>query len=102
MKEVEDVAKQQMERVIAFPYQILGSAFTPLEHKDRTETAKGSVDLPSDEGPSTTTELKTFEYANTNFSNFDKGNDESCFKVGQVWAAYDTLDAMPRFYAVIR
>jgi len=30
MKEVEDVAKQQMERVIAFPYQILGSAFAPL------------------------------------------------------------------------
>jgi len=48
------------------------------------------------------TELKTFEYADTNFSNFDNDRDESCFKAGQVWAAYDTLDAMPRLYAVIR
>ena len=48
------------------------------------------------------TELKTFEYADTNFSNFDNDRDESCFKAGQVWAAYDTLDAMPRFYAFIR
>ncbi|KAG5628147.1 hypothetical protein H5410_013365 [Solanum commersonii] len=30
MKEVEDVSKQQIERVIAFPYQILGSALAPL------------------------------------------------------------------------
>ncbi|KAK6803544.1 hypothetical protein RDI58_001328 [Solanum bulbocastanum] len=48
------------------------------------------------------TKLKTFEYAYTNFSNFDKDKDKSYFKVRQVWAAYDTLDAMPRFYAVIR
>ncbi|KAK4737531.1 hypothetical protein R3W88_001228 [Solanum pinnatisectum] len=29
LKEVEDVAKQQMERGIVFPYQILGSALAP-------------------------------------------------------------------------
>ncbi|XP_049347763.1 uncharacterized protein LOC125812296 [Solanum verrucosum] len=63
---------------------------------------KGSVDLPSDVGPSTVTEPKTFECADPDFSDFDKDKEESCFKVGQVWAVYDTLDAMPRFYAVIR
>ncbi|XP_015168702.1 uncharacterized protein [Solanum tuberosum] len=63
---------------------------------------KGSVDLPSDVGPSTMTEPKTFECADPDFSDFDKDKEESCFKVGQVWAVYDTLDAMPRFYAIIR
>ncbi|CAN4123254.1 unnamed protein product [Withania somnifera] len=63
---------------------------------------KGSVDLPSDPGPSTMTEPETFECADPDFSDFEKDREESCFKVGQVWAVYDTLDAMPRFYAVIR
>ncbi|KAK6803329.1 hypothetical protein RDI58_001113 [Solanum bulbocastanum] len=48
------------------------------------------------------TKLKIFEYVDTNFSNFDKENDESCFKFWQVWAAYDTLVSMPRFYVVIK
>ncbi|PHU29861.1 hypothetical protein BC332_01954 [Capsicum chinense] len=66
---------------------------------------KGSeqnLDLPSDVGPSTMTEPETFECADPDFSDFDKDREESCFKIGQVWAVYDTLDAMPRFYAVIR
>jgi len=29
LNEVEDVAKQQMERGVAFPYQILGNALAP-------------------------------------------------------------------------
>ncbi|KAK6803331.1 hypothetical protein RDI58_001115 [Solanum bulbocastanum] len=48
------------------------------------------------------TKLKTFEYADTNFSNLDKEKDESFLKVWLVRAAYDTLDAMPRFYTVIK
>ncbi|KAG5585797.1 hypothetical protein H5410_046231 [Solanum commersonii] len=59
-----------------------------IEHE--AETAKGSVDLPSDVGPSTMAD------------NFDKEKNEHCFKVGQVLAAYDNLDAIPRFYAIIR
>ncbi|WMV10239.1 hypothetical protein MTR67_003624 [Solanum verrucosum] len=62
------------------------------------ETANERVDV----GPSTMTEPKTFECADPDFSDFDKDKEESCFKVGQVWAVYDTLDAMPRFYAIIR
>ncbi|KAJ8565948.1 hypothetical protein K7X08_008524 [Anisodus acutangulus] len=60
-----------------------------------------TVDRPSDLG-STMTEPETYECADPDFSDFDKDKEESCFKVGQVWAVYDTLDAMPRFYAVIR
>ncbi|KAG5632169.1 hypothetical protein H5410_003886 [Solanum commersonii] len=60
------------------------------------ETTNGSVDV----GLCTMTKSKSFEYPDLDFSDFDK--DESCFKVGQVWAVYDTLDCMPRFYDIIR
>ncbi|XP_004229298.1 uncharacterized protein [Solanum lycopersicum] len=62
---------------------------------------KGSVDCPSDVGASAMAEPKIYQCADPDFSDFDKDKEESCFKVGQVWAIYDSLDAMPRFYAVI-
>nr|XP_043614010.1 uncharacterized protein LOC122585959 [Erigeron canadensis] len=36
------------------------------------------------------------------FHNFDRERCEACFKEGQVWAAYDDDDGMPRHYALIR
>ncbi|KAL8265804.1 hypothetical protein R6Q59_003148 [Mikania micrantha] len=36
------------------------------------------------------------------FSNFDKDKEEHCFAVDQLWAVYDSVDVMPRFYAHIR
>ncbi|KAI7727115.1 hypothetical protein M8C21_004524 [Ambrosia artemisiifolia] len=36
------------------------------------------------------------------FSNFDEDKEEHCFAVDQIWAVYDTIDCMPRFYAQIR
>ncbi|XP_071692538.1 uncharacterized protein [Rutidosis leptorrhynchoides] len=36
------------------------------------------------------------------FSNFDRDKEEHCFAVDQVWAVYDTVDGMPRFYAQIK
>ncbi|XP_022721925.1 uncharacterized protein LOC111279228 [Durio zibethinus] len=36
------------------------------------------------------------------FNDFDKDKKEGCFAVGQIWALYDPLDALPRFYARIR
>lgn len=53
-------------------------------------------------GPETTPEPTFHEYPDPEFCDFDKLREEQCFKVGQVWAAYDTVDAMPRFYAKIR
>ncbi|WMV09438.1 hypothetical protein MTR67_002823 [Solanum verrucosum] len=66
--------------------------------KMEIETANRSVGV----GLCTMTESKSFEYPDPDFSNFDKDKDESCFKVGQVWVVYDTLDGMPRFYGIIR
>lgn len=35
------------------------------------------------------------------FHEFDDNRRQECFSVGQLWAIYDTIDAMPRFYARI-
>lgn len=43
-----------------------------------------------------------YEYPDPEFSDFDKERREECFATGQIWAVYDTTDAMPRFYALIR
>uniref|UniRef100_M1B804 Heat shock protein n=1 Tax=Solanum tuberosum TaxID=4113 RepID=M1B804_SOLTU len=36
------------------------------------------------------------------FHNFDKDRLEKSFDENQVWAAYDTDDGMPHYYALIR
>ncbi|KAL7600208.1 hypothetical protein Lser_V15G22320 [Lactuca serriola] len=36
------------------------------------------------------------------FTNFDKEKQKECFEVDQIWACYDPIDGMPRFYAQIR
>ncbi|KAJ8434952.1 hypothetical protein Cgig2_025988 [Carnegiea gigantea] len=55
-----------------------------------------------DSSPEISPEPTFHEYPDPEFCDFDKDREEHCFKVGQVWAAYDTVDAMPRFYARIR
>jgi hypothetical protein len=36
------------------------------------------------------------------FNNFEKETADDCFAVNQCWAIYDTTDAMPRFYAIVK
>ncbi|OMO55285.1 hypothetical protein COLO4_36072 [Corchorus olitorius] len=45
---------------------------------------------------------QVLEYPDPEFSDFDKCRAENCFAVNQVWAVYDTLDGMPRFYAQVK
>lgn len=44
---------------------------------------------------------KILEYTDAEFNDFEKERCITSFGEGQVWAVYDTLDAMPRFYAMI-
>ena len=60
-------------------------------------TAKRSVDLRSDIGPSDRAELKTFECANPDLTDFDKEKHESFCKIRHVLNANETFDSMPRF-----
>ncbi|GJN20560.1 hypothetical protein PR202_gb07952 [Eleusine coracana subsp. coracana] len=43
-----------------------------------------------------------FLYPDSEFCDFDARRDASLFAVGQIWALYDDLDGMPRYYARIR
>ncbi|KAL8105276.1 uncharacterized protein LOC141676644 [Apium graveolens] len=64
------------------------------------ETAKKSENgEPSEDAK---TEPETFEYPDPDFSDFEINREEKKFAAGQIWAVYDTQDAMPRFYAQIR
>ncbi|OMO90937.1 hypothetical protein CCACVL1_07254 [Corchorus capsularis] len=45
---------------------------------------------------------RVLEYPDPEFSDFEKHRAENCFAVDQVWAVYDTLDGMPRFYARVK
>ncbi|GJN25303.1 hypothetical protein PR202_gb13114 [Eleusine coracana subsp. coracana] len=41
-------------------------------------------------------------FPDPDFFNFEKLRDVSLFSVGQIWALYDNLDGMPRYYAQIK
>ncbi|KAK4782622.1 hypothetical protein SAY86_006996 [Trapa natans] len=45
---------------------------------------------------------ENYEYPDLDFHDFDKDRKEGCFSVGQIWAVYDSLECMPRFYVRIR
>ncbi|KAH1083188.1 hypothetical protein J1N35_022949 [Gossypium stocksii] len=45
---------------------------------------------------------EVIEYPDPQFSDFESQRAESGFAVNQVWAVYDPLDGMPRFYARIK
>ncbi|KAD0845380.1 hypothetical protein E3N88_43631 [Mikania micrantha] len=47
-------------------------------------------------------EPEVFECPDPEFSDFEKDRKEGSFSAGQIWACYDTEDAMPRFYAYIK
>ncbi|KAJ0608732.1 putative DnaJ domain, Chaperone J-domain superfamily [Helianthus annuus] len=47
-------------------------------------------------------EPEVFECPDPEFSDFDQYRKEESFKTGQIWACYDTEDAMPRFYTFIK
>lgn len=50
----------------------------------------------------TTSVSEIYKCPDPEFSNFDKNKDELSFSVNQIWACYDSVDGMPRFYAHIR
>ncbi|KAD6453920.1 hypothetical protein R6Q59_015685 [Mikania micrantha] len=47
-------------------------------------------------------EPEVFECPDPEFNDFEKYRKEESFSAGQIWACYDTEDAMPRFYALIK
>jgi hypothetical protein len=46
--------------------------------------------------------VRSFLYPDPEFCDFDAHKDANLFAVDQIWALYDDLDGMPRYYARIR
>ncbi|KAK6930098.1 DnaJ domain [Dillenia turbinata] len=76
-----------------------GKAVAAEEREKTSEATKGST---SNLSPRKFPDPEFYEYPDPDFNDFDKVRAEGCFSVGQIWAVYDTVDAMPRFYARIR
>uniref|UniRef100_F6HDI6 J domain-containing protein n=1 Tax=Vitis vinifera TaxID=29760 RepID=F6HDI6_VITVI len=67
-----------------------------------TKKDNGKETVTDDACKRTAKDPEFYEYPDPDFNDFDKDRKEECFTVGQTWAVYDTVDAMPRFYAQIR
>uniref|UniRef100_A0A1D1YUT1 Curved DNA-binding protein n=1 Tax=Anthurium amnicola TaxID=1678845 RepID=A0A1D1YUT1_9ARAE len=64
-------------------------------------SSKGGV-CPSPDDSKSELNSGTFTYPDPEFYDFGKDREQSCFDVDQIWAVYDNLDGMPRFYVQIR
>ncbi|GMH28447.1 hypothetical protein Nepgr_030290 [Nepenthes gracilis] len=73
----------------------------PLEDNIRKSFEADHVSM-SDSSSKAAGEPEIYECPDPDFSNFDLGRKEDCFFLGQIWSIYDTIDAMPRFYARIQ
>ncbi|KAJ9180176.1 hypothetical protein P3X46_008453 [Hevea brasiliensis] len=72
-------------------------AGTKLEINDENSKI-GTSKLNSNE----TLKSEIFVCPDPNFSNFEKDRAEGSFAVNQIWAIYDSIDGMPRFYARVK
>ena len=61
--------------------------------------ASASIDFSSEASPD---DPEGYTYPDPEFYDFEGLRDENKFSVDQIWALYDQLDAMPRYYALIR
>ncbi|KAJ6848677.1 uncharacterized protein M6B38_275670 [Iris pallida] len=84
-----------------------GSSFHAVHSKSNSpdvsglrnnDDAKCTVDSSSNGSPGPA----SFSYPDPEFGNFEGERVESKFVAGQIWAVYDDLDAMPRYYVRIR
>nr|GME12944.1 uncharacterized protein LOC109159457 [Ipomoea batatas] len=60
------------------------------------------IDCESDSEINHNSSPTEFDYPDQEFHDFDKEKEEKCFRAGQLWACYDTVDGMPRYYAHIK
>ncbi|KAK3441742.1 hypothetical protein EUGRSUZ_B01771 [Eucalyptus grandis] len=77
------------------PEEKRGEAVSADKHNEKSKSNSSS-------GLSPGLEPHFVVCADPEFSDFEKDKAPTCFAVNQVWAVYDTLDGMPRFYARIK
>ncbi|QCD77027.1 uncharacterized protein LOC114187756 [Vigna unguiculata] len=73
------------------------------EVREKEAVGSSNTDKTSEHSPLKSADQPVeFIYPDAEFSDFDKDKKEGSFAAGQIWAIYDTVDGMPRFYALIR
>lgn len=72
------------------------------EETDQTAGEFSDIDTSLDSSTMSEEDRELYVCPQSEFHDFDKNKKEKCFSAGQIWAVYDTLDAMPRFYAWVR
>lgn len=67
-------------------------------HKETPDedVSQGSMESAGDP------ESNLLSCSDPDFNDFDKLRNRECFALGQIWAMYDDIDTMPRFYAWIK
>ncbi|KAK6146146.1 hypothetical protein DH2020_020015 [Rehmannia glutinosa] len=79
-----------------------GKSQNPGAPVDKNENPrKINNQFPGNSGSGISGNLEILEYSDSELNDFEKGRAKKIFSSGQIWAVYDTLDAMPRFYALI-
>ncbi|XP_039065544.1 uncharacterized protein LOC120210977 [Hibiscus syriacus] len=71
---------------------------TVILDKNKVHQFDSGLESSRDVNPSP----QELEYPDPEFTDFEKYRSENIFAVNQVWAIYDTLDGMPRFYARVK
>ncbi|CAK9182733.1 unnamed protein product [Ilex paraguariensis] len=66
------------------------------------KTSKVMDDTESDPTYGCSSDPEFYDCPDPEFSDFDKDKEENCFAANQIWACYDTVDGMPRFYAHVK
>lgn len=72
------------------------------EEKDKCKSMGENDHSKSNSDSEDNSEPVYINCPDSEFSNFDKDKEEHCFAADQIWACYDTIDGMPRFYAIIK
>ncbi|KAF2287726.1 hypothetical protein GH714_002463 [Hevea brasiliensis] len=103
---VKDQNEKQKEGPESFPNETKETKNVKGKEKAEESGCKKSseahVDFASHSSTEYTTDPELYEYPDPDFNDFNEVRNEKCFSIGQIWAVYDTLDAMPRFYVRIR
>ncbi|CAA3008380.1 Hypothetical predicted protein [Olea europaea subsp. europaea] len=87
-------AESEEVKVKGQPAGMQGTGVEPIHVLDDSDSESDSDSSIEDK--------KVYECPDPEFHDFDKIREEKCFSAGQIWACYDTLDCMPRYYAQIK
>ncbi|KAF6135907.1 hypothetical protein GIB67_006799 [Kingdonia uniflora] len=93
-------ANNKRSKVVLESFEDFGVEINTNTGKEKTFHTSGLNSGSS--GSKTILNPEYIEVPDSEFYNFDIERDKECFEVDQMWAVYDNLDGMPRYYARIR